>query len=451
MRMLHVVLAAGGLLLPSVAWAHQTSAPPPVDSPGEIVQLQERCGAFQVVDCASEVLTGQPLHLTIGSLAPQDGFGAGLAYVGHKTTDAWRIHWDADGLASTKGWRVGWYGKFVHSTEAPTTSHVGTDMPAPDTPTELPEHLVVTLTAQAISLDDVGFFGLGPSTSPDGEVFFGMRQTILGAAVVKPFTSSWHPTLYGETNGRFVSIRAPATAPDLADSRTFVQLAEGVRLRPTFARRLVELNYDVSFREYIAPADSTFTFDRLTVDLTHDVALHFPHRRRWPQDANGPDECTTGGDPKHPFDCTITRKVEGTVEVRAFLSDAFTPAGHVVPFYLQPTLGGADINGEHALASYQDYRFRAPNVMFVRLGIEHSIFDLPIGVIALVDTGRVALTRGALTTGPWQNSVSAGLTVRAGGIPALSLLYARGGSEGGHASLLVSTTLLGGSSRPSLY
>ena len=127
------------------------------------------------------------------------------------------------------------------------------------------------------------------------------------------------------------------------------------------------------------------------------------------------------------------------------------PDGHVVPFYLQPTLGGGDINGDQALASYQDYRFRAPNVMFVRLSIEHSIFDLPVGVIALADAGKVALTRGALTTGPWQYSVSAGLTVRAGGIPALSLLYSRGGSEGGHASFLMSTTLLGGSSRPSLY
>lgn len=450
MRMLHVVLAAGGLLLPSVALAQQATTPP-VDSPSEIVQLQESCGAFQVVGCASELLTGQPLHLTVGSLAPQDGFGAGLAYVGHKTTDAWRINWDADGLASTKGWRIGWYGKFVHSAEAPITSHFGTATPAPANPTELPEHLVVTLTAQAISLDDVGFFGLGPSTSPDGEVFFGMRQTILGAAVVKPFTSSWHPSLYGETNGRFVSIQAPATAPDLADSRTFVQMAEGVRLRPTFARSLVQLNYDVSFREYIAPADSTFSFDRLTVDLTHDIALHSTTTSPWPQDANGPDECTTGGNPAHPADCAITRNVEGTVEFRAFLSDAFVPDGHVVPFYLQPTLGGGDINGEQALASYQDYRFRAPDVMFVRLSIEHSIFDLPVGVIALVDAGKVALTRGALTTGPWLSSVSGGLTVRAGGIPALSLLYSRGGSEGGHASFLMSTTLLGGSARPSLY
>ena len=59
MRMLQTELAAGGLLVPSLALAQQTTAQttPPVDSPSEIVQLQESCGAFQVVGCASELLT----------------------------------------------------------------------------------------------------------------------------------------------------------------------------------------------------------------------------------------------------------------------------------------------------------------------------------------------------------------------------------------------------------
>jgi len=49
-----------------------------------------------------------------------------------------------------------------------------------------------------------------------------------------------------------------------------------------------------------------------------------------------------------------------------------------------------------------------------------------------------------------ERSYAAGLTVRAGGLPLISLLYAWG-HEGHHIAATVSATLLGGSSRPSLY
>ena len=444
-----VILALTALA--GTAAAQQAPPAPTVDSPHELDKLKSSCGAFAVVDCALELLTGQPLHIAVGSLAPQNGFGAGLAFVGHKTTDAWRINWDADGLASTKGWRVGWYGRFVHAAITPPGVHFGTGGQPASNPTELPEHLVVSITAQMESLDNVGFFGIGPASPADGEVFFGMREAIVGAGVVKPFMSFWHPSLYGEVNGRFVKTTAPATLPELVDSHAFLQTTEGVRVRPTFAGSLVHLKYDVALHDYVAPGDSTLTFHQLTVDLTHDIALHSTTMTAPPSDENGPDECTRGTSPAHPSDCAITRNVEGTVELRAFMSTAFVPGGHAVPFYFQPTLGGSDINGTMALAGYQDYRFRAPNLMFVRASIEHSIFDLPVGVMALVDAGRVALTRGDLFSMPWRYSVAAGFTIRAGGIPAVQILYARGGTEGGHAIFVVSTTLLGGSSRPSMY
>ena len=441
------VVGVAAFALP--ASAQQAQPTPPVDSPHEIDKIKESCGAFAVVDCAVQLLTGQPLHIAIGSLAPQNGFGAGLAFLGHKTTDTWRITWDADGLASTKGWRVGWYGLFAHAAITPPGIHFGTGGQPASNPTELPEHLVVSVTAQIESLDDVGFFGLGPTSTADGEVFFGMREAIVGAAIVKPFTSFWHPSLYGEVNGRFVKTTAPATQPELSDSRGFLQTTEGVRVRPTFAGSLVHLNYDVALHDYFSPGDSTFTFHRLTVDLTHDIALHSTTVTPSSPE-NGPDDCTRGANPAHPSDCAITRNVEGTVELRAFMSTAFVPDGHTMPFYFQPTLGGSDINGTMALAGYQDYRFRAPNLMFVRASIEHSIFDWPVGVMALVDAGRVALTRGDLFSTPWRYSVAGGFTIRAGGIPAVQILYARGGTEGGHAIFVVSTTLLGGSSRPSM-
>ena len=127
------------------------------------------------------------------------------------------------------------------------------------------------------------------------------------------------------------------------------------------------------------------------------------------------------------------------------------PTGHVVPFYIQPTLGGSDINGNAALPSYQDYRFRAPNVMLLRETFEHSIWTLPIGFAFIADQGKVGLTRGDLGSNPWIHSFATGLTLRAGGFPQVYLLFAWGGKEGTHTIANVNTSLLGGSTRPSLY
>ncbi len=49
------------------------------------------------------------------------------------------------------------------------------------------------------------------------------------------------------------------------------------------------------------------------------------------------------------------------------------------------------------------------------------------------------------------HSYAAGLTVHAGGLPVIELLFAWGGHEGTHTIANVSASLLGGTSRPSLF
>lgn len=143
--------------------------------------------------------------------------------------------------------------------------------------------------------------------------------------------------------------------------------------------------------------------------------------------------------------------MEGKLSLRAYTALSMTPGGNVVPFYFQPTLGGADINGNSSLPSYQDYRFRAPNVLLFRENLEHSLGKLPLGVALLADQGKVALTRGDLGSNHWIHSYAAGLTLRAGGFPVVYLLYGFGGHEGTHTIVNVNTSLLGTSGRPSLF
>jgi hypothetical protein len=131
------------------------------------------------------------------------------------------------------------------------------------------------------------------------------------------------------------------------------------------------------------------------------------------------------------------------------LSESIASAGSVVPFYFQHTLGGSDINGNPALSSYQDYRFRAPNLLLLRESFEHSIWG-PFGFSFMADQGRVALTRGDIGFDHLKHSFATGFTLRAGGFPMVFVMFAWGGSEGHHTIFNMNTALLGGSSRPSL-
>src|SRR5580692_1286219 len=112
-----VILLLTTLAAPALR-AQQPAAPADTgpDNPSELYKLQHSCFYLKgLLDCGEELFTGQPLHIAVGSIAPQNGFGAGLAYVGAKNTDNWRITWDADAVASNNAsWRAGVYAKFVH-------------------------------------------------------------------------------------------------------------------------------------------------------------------------------------------------------------------------------------------------------------------------------------------------------------------------------------------------
>ena len=469
------------------AWAQQP--PPPAaqaDAPGEIDKLKQSCTALgKIGGCAEELFTGVPIHIAVGSIAPQDGFGAGLAYVGHKTTTNWRITWDADAIASNNAsWRAGFYMTLVNNKEKPIGISFGTPKVKPNL-TELPEHPVIDLYAQTMSLNKLTYFGLGTDTSESGRSFYGMRETIVGTRVVKPLVEKTHLGLYGEVNCRFVDIRpslgqpspsleqlyTEATAPGLTSQPGFVQFAEGVRFRPVLYNDFLRMNYDLAYRQYFAPGDSAFSFQRLTVDLSHQFAIYRKTTRSLlPRDVNGPDECSLDLDhsgcsvdkqatykacmeekPPNPDGCkAITSDLQGSVLIRAFMALSMTPGGDTVPFYFMPTIGGSDINGNPALPSYQDYRFRGPDVVLFQQRFEHSILG-PVGFAFEVDEGTVALTRGALSSSDWLHSFATGLTLRAGGLPQVYLLFSWGGKEGTHTMANVNTSLLGGSLRPSLY
>jgi hypothetical protein len=444
-------------------------------------RVSDACGAFNfkaVPGCAYTLFTDHPLHIAAGSMPPQNGFGLGGAFVWSKNTRNWRMSWDADAIGASSGaWRAGGYMQMVH-TPHPKKGPVQVTIPKPgEQPkgNEKPKaaerfthpYTVFNLYAQSISLNKINFYGLGNDSTQAGASVFGMTQTIVGGSVIKP-VYEWpaigklNLALLGEVNGRFVNIRGEhgqsfpsietlytnATAPGLSSQPGFIQLGEGFRIKPVIADYL-QLNYLANFQQFFAPSNSQNSFRRWTVDLNHTFYL-YGYTRSAPKntDTNGPDECAPANEKCPPV--SHSRNLNGSIGARLLVSESIASGTSAVPFYFQQTLGGADIDGAPSLSSYQDYRFRAPNVLLLQEDFEHSIWG-PFGFRFMADQGRVALTRGDIGFSHMKHSFATGLTLRAGGFPMVNLMFAWGGSEGNHTIFNMNTALLGGSARPSLY
>jgi hypothetical protein len=243
------------------------------------------------------------------------------------------------------------------------------------------------------------------------------------------------------------TLYSEATAPGLSSQQGFAQLGEGLRIKPVIGDHL-ELNYLGNFQQFFAPSNSHNSFLRWTVDLNHTFYLYgYTDTAPKPTDLNGPDHCAQGTEQCPPV--PHTRNLNGSIGVRLLVSESMTSGTSVVPFYFQQTLGGSDINSAMSLGSYQDYRFRGPNLLLLQENIEHSIWG-PFGVKLMADQGRVSLIRGDLGFSHMKHSFAGGLTLRAGAFPMVSLMFAWGGREGHHNIGSMNSSLLGASARPLL-
>ena len=420
-----------------------------------------------IASCGQLLFTDHPLHIALGSLAPQNGFAAGPAFVAHWTpNESWRLSWDTDAVVSSNAsWRAGAYMTAIWTRRdkiAPTT---GNTISVPKSSLAVHEYPVFHLYAQSISLNKITYFGLGQDSSANARSYYGMRETIVGTDVVWPVAGKLNLSLFGEANGRFVAIRgsehqpspsieqvnSESTAPGLVSQPAFAQFGEGIRLRPALASGYIRLNYVVSYKQYIA-ANSVNSFRRFTADLSHQFPLYGKTRiNTQPKDFNGPDDCGTEvTSPACPKVTQITRDRDGSFGIRFLYTGSMTSASHVVPFYFDPTLGGSDIDGNPALSSYQDYRFRGPNLLLLSGSFEHSLYG-PFGLSFSVDEGKVALLNRDIDFSHLAHSYTAGLTLRAGGFPQVYLLFSFGGQHTSHTIASLNTALLGASGRPSLF
>ena len=210
----------------------------------------------------------------------------------------------------------------------------------------------------------------------------------------------------------------------------------------------MEASYQLAFDQFVSDEDRSFT--RWTIELRHDVP--FGNRRRAPvPETNTPNQCVTSiGN-----DCGLAGG-DRSGAVSLHILNIGSDASVAVPFYLQPTLGGADINGAYRLTSFRDYWFRAPHVLALQLAVEHTLANVrlprnvmvPIGGFIMAEQAKAAESFSDLFQ-RFAHSYTTGLTIHAGGFPHTTFMFAWG-HEGHRWSATISPSLFGGGARPRL-
>jgi hypothetical protein len=424
-----VMLSSSPATQPAVTQDHETQIG--ADFRREREALGNDCALRTFYQCIVDLATEDPLHVSVGSLAPQSGFGFGGAFVEHYTPEGkdWKYSWDVDAVRASSGsWRGGAYMKIVHD----KVGAVGV-RPAgsPHRSRARDAYPIFNIYVESSSLENLLVSG-----QP-----FKEQQTIVGTSVIYPISDErWNAALLGSVNGRFVRT--------IGIDATFAQFQEGIRIKPHWLGTHVNTNYVVSVDEFVSDSASQASFHRWNVDLRHTIPLFQDVQRS--RETNGPDDCRPGlGKADRCSRVSVSRNRRGAIDLRAFVTSATASVGNIVPFYLQPTLGGSDINGQMILAAYDDYRFRAPSAFALQESLEHSLWG-PFGAYLLLEQGKVAGRAGDFGSSDLLHSVAIGLTIRAGGFPLINLALAWGG-EGHHFIKRIDPSLLGGGGRPSLF
>jgi hypothetical protein len=258
---------------------------------------------------------------------------------------------------------------------------------------ELPRlaHERLSLGAQAIYEDllQVDYFGLGIDSRKGDRSAYRLNDTdLLGYATVR--ATSWlsvsgragwiHQPNLSTATGRNV------TVPNTIDTFSEVS-APGLRTQPSFLHADVSIAAD--WRDHPGHPTSGGLY-RATAANYSDRDAGTNTFRRYEVEAS-------------QFIPLFTRNWVLAVHAWEVFSD--TSSGHVVPFYLLPSLGG-----QNTLRGYYDYRFHDKDMQSFNAESRWALFA-HVDVAAFVDAGKVASRAGDLDFKHLKKSYGAGLRV----------------------------------------
>jgi len=121
----------------------------------------------------------------------------------------------------------------------------------------------------------------------------------------------------------------------------------------------------------------------------------------------------------------------GTLDFKSHLVTTTADANSVIPFYMLPTLGGQDIDSRISLRGFENYRFRAPDTMFVQAEYSLPVYD-PFALLLFYDAGNVGNTLGDLSFAHLRQDAGVGVNVRIMRMTVLQAYFAGGRGGGLH-------------------
>jgi hypothetical protein len=360
----------------------------------------------RVQDLLVDVFTGPGVHPTAGIVVPDGGVAGGFAL---------NVDWNANVLADQR---------FVTSAEGRISQEgfweVGAKLQTLFAGySERGKSPQLTLVGKHLDLPHLPYYGLGNNTSRHDKTFYGLRDTAVAASFDVPVPLGF--ALSAEVAGL-------GFAPDVTSSFTGVNnesSAPGLHARPTYVRPRASATWTypergslyglsssavASYGLYETLTGGNYSFGR--VEALWNVGL--------------------GLDPRW-----------GTFRFASRVVVSDPRAHNDVPFYLQPTLGGADINDENVLRGYSNYRFRAPNLVAYEISYERRIID-PLGIRIFGQLGRVGLRTSDLGFDGLKSSMGATITFRLGGAAVAELSFGWSEPEGFHVFGTGNSNNLGG-------
>jgi len=363
------------------------------------------------IDFGHLLFTGDGLHPALGGIVPQSGFAGGLAYNLERTTQQPSIRFggSVEARGSVNGfWEAGARLDVLSAADKLESRHIH-----------------ATIDAEHYSLPQLTYFGQGNASSPANESLFGLEQTTAGGHLDVPLIKAF--VLVAGLAGLWNSQSGASNADHPSIDRKFTAADAPGLDRPT---------------SYLVSGGGLDWFYPL-VPRPSGYSSALSTGFRFFADTNGAPYSFRRMDgiwinryrPPTSFDFGT---VSGTIRFVA----SYTTGNNRMPFYLQPTIGGADINNVDDLESYRDYRFRAPSTLVFQAEYTRTIWG-PLAFLGFYDTGRVAGERSDIEISHMHHSFGAGFAIQFGNSPLMKFYYAWSGGEGSHTTYTLNTNNFG--------
>jgi len=345
----------------------------------------------------------------VQSIVPGSGTGGGGQYKKDFDRDPWMQRVSITGLVTIRQFSMGEIQlRLAHNPFTPWPRPLNQESKA-----------VFHVYARTRKLPQMPFYGIGPNTTLTNQAFFSERDSLVGVDATNPM-ASWL-----ELGGRVETIWNSAGAPSSALAQSIFTLyptTPGLAVQPNLyhyeislhphypAQPPFNIDYNISYGFYQDHSSGgQSSFRRLKLNLYNSIY------------------------PFHTTDVACQRipnkDIFFTLHGLIIASDA--SAGHIVPFYLQPTLGGTDTNNDPSLRGFKDYQFRGPDAILMQAEYNHRLWKY-LGAYAFYDAGKVALRTGDLNFSNLRQSYGVGVSFWMNDLVLFKMYVGLGSGAGAH-------------------